>query len=98
MTSRKLSFMDDNGLDQVLTAAFRDGVGAERPSARVRESLLRAAAERQHARLEARRTNDAWPRIESSEITRDWSTRSVTISPSTVLVLHAQVLSLRVVQ
>jgi len=103
MTSRddRLN-VDVRGLDEALCAAIRYSVHGETPSPEVRESLLRAAAEREKVHMATRQSaverqlKPVHP--ESSDIYLDWSARSATISPATVLLLHAQILNLRVVQ
>lgn len=89
-------------LDEALRAAIRDSIHGEMPSPDIRESLLRAAAECEKMHVAARRAaveRQLKPaRQESSNICLDWSARSSTISPATVLLLHAQILNLRVVQ
>ena len=102
MNSRKLSFVDDRSLDETVSTALRESVGSLQPSPEVRESLLHAAAERQREQRAARRAAYQQQIVptyqDAAEKCRDWSARSVTISPSTVLMLHARILDLRVVQ
>jgi hypothetical protein len=103
MTSREDRLnIDASSLDATLCAAIRDSVRGETPSPGVREALLRAAAERQRRHSTAGHALAALSskpsRAESADAWRDWSARSVTISPATALLVHARILNLRMVQ
>ena len=95
MTSHERPNVAGDGFGDLLRTALKDGVRAVTPSAGVRESLLRAAAERQRALRpsafeQARHgRDDEW---------RSWEVCTVTESPAAVLLLHARLIALRLVQ
>ena len=95
MTSRERPNVAGDGLGDLLRTALKDGVRAVTPSAGARGALLRAAAERQRAALPylfepaRRQWDDEW---------RSWEARTATESPAAVLLLHARLIALRLVQ
>ncbi len=89
-------------LDTRLRAALNEAVRTQEPSAGVREALLRAAADEAQRRAKVMRAHAERPAAYRSDahadMWRDWNSQITVDSPTRVLMFHAQLLNLRVVQ